>query len=985
MYIGTLNLQGGGNSKTKKLTLAKDMISYNMEFIATTETKIGGGRNVENIKSICGKQFKHYTSGGKNKTTKYGVGLIAPADLNLEFEAVNERLCKATIKKESNEPNTVIIVAYAPTLEVSTKYPKRREQFYDELNALTNKVSQRDILYIMGDFNAKTGSACNQYPENMGKYGKGEVNENGIHLLEYCSQQNMILTNTKFKHKMAHRSTWQAPEKLNAMRRDGTPRRNPYRNMIDYIIVRNDHFKFVKDARSYSGLATSTDHRLVRARIKIDKPKYPNQRKQESMIQFDPQKLKDKNTNKRYQEKVSEKIESINDDDTPQEKWDKVVKACHEAAKETAPKNKVKHSENVVIINLVNQQKELNIQINSNINNEKKKELRSMRNRIKSDLRKAIADEENKELMKNVEEIENCKNDETKMYKAIQTIQCMKPRKDLLIETDNGVTINGKTQVKIITDFFEKYFNVENTVILDATPQQMNSPFTTEEVENAIKKLKDNKAAGSDNLTAEQLKFEPSLIIADILNTAAETGEHPREIKSGLLNPLQKPGKKKGPLSNLRPIILLSILRKILAICLMDRTVGRILQHIPSSQSAYQKNRSTTEQIFTFKLLAEKAITSEDYNCYILLMDMSKAFDMVERNTLLDDLKRILNPDEIHIVKLLIDQVELSIRVGKTIGKSFKTNIGIPQGDCLSPILFILYLAKAMQFEPGLVEHNYSKPEHIQNANKTEHDYAINEEQIYNMQQESLIIPAQYADDCGYAIVSKSEHIMKYQATVLPEILKKRNLSCNKSKTESYMISRSNNCDQKYKKCKYLGSLLDTTEDFKRRKLLTIDCMKTFTPVWKNKYVSLETKHRIFKTYVTPIMLYNSHLWTTNITLNLQINAFQRRMLRMMMDIKWPRTTSNEELRRKIKYEEWTKHIERARLRWIGHLFRLNPNTPAQIALHEAERSVKMPRGRRKNNWLKVAKEQVATLNMSWDEAKEIAQDRTRWRRLVNS
>ena len=62
---------------------------------------------------------------------------------------------------------------------------------------------------------------------------------------------------------------------------------------------------------------------------------------------------------------------------------------------------------------------------------------------------------------------------------------------------------------------------------------------------------------------------------------------------------------------------------------------------------------------------------------------------------------------------------------------------------------------------------------------------------------------------------------------------------------------------QATKKCKYLGSLLDTTEDMKRRKALTTAAMKTYNPIWRNKAVSLESKLRIFHALVEPIFLYN--------------------------------------------------------------------------------------------------------------------------------
>ena len=70
----------------------------------------------------------------------------------------------------------------------------------------------------------------------------------------------------------------------------------------------------------------------------------------------------------------------------------------------------------------------------------------------------------------------------------------------------------------------------------------MNTPFTATDVETAVKKLKNNKSAGIDQLKTEQLKKGPSNVygeIADIFNIMAETGEYPREIKTGVLVPLQ--------------------------------------------------------------------------------------------------------------------------------------------------------------------------------------------------------------------------------------------------------------------------------------------------------------------------------------------------------------------------------------------------------------------------------------------------------------
>ena len=63
------------------------------------------------------------------------------------------------------------------------------------------------------------------------------------------------------------------------------------------------------------------------------------------------------------------------------------------------------------------------------------------------------------------------------------------------------------------------------------------------------------------------------------------------------------------------------------------------------------------------------------------------------------------------MMKILLKDVKLSIRIGKEFGEKITTNISVPQGECLSPILFTLYLADALKTERSQIteEHNYNK------------------------------------------------------------------------------------------------------------------------------------------------------------------------------------------------------------------------------------------------------------------------------------
>ena len=123
----------------------------------------------------------------------------------------------------------------------------------------------------------------------------------------------------------------------------------------------------------------------------------------------------------------------------------------------------------------------------------------------------------------------------------------------------------------------------------------MVTPFTGDEIYNAAKSMKKGKSSGIDDIHAEHIIYTPPSVhenIAHTLNSTAKDGNPPDELKIGILTPLPKPGKKKGPPENIRPIILLSVLRKRLTICAMRRTWDRLKTRIPLDQPSYLEVRS---------------------------------------------------------------------------------------------------------------------------------------------------------------------------------------------------------------------------------------------------------------------------------------------------------------------------------------------------------------------------------------------------------
>ena len=190
---------------------------------------------------------------------------------------------------------------YAHTLEIAEQNPELREEFYDTLEGFISAILSRHEVILAGDFNAKTSSAYEDFSTVIGKFGKGKASNSGIRLLETCQKLNLYLTNTTFNHKLCHPTTWTALYR-EFITHSGEKRRNPIRNQIDYIITRNRSKRFVKNARSYGGTETDSDHKLVKMKMEINWRRIRDKNKQ--VERLDLESFSDPHKREEYQKKV---------------------------------------------------------------------------------------------------------------------------------------------------------------------------------------------------------------------------------------------------------------------------------------------------------------------------------------------------------------------------------------------------------------------------------------------------------------------------------------------------------------------------------------------------------------------------------------------------------------------------------------------------------------------------------------------------------
>lgn len=483
---------------------------------------------------------------------------------------------------------------------------------------------------------------------------------------------------------------------------------------------------------------------------------------------------------------------------------------------------------------------------------------------------------------------ENHADGRSKLYKLNRSLLRKKLPHHPLENSHSQLVYENQSIAELFADCMEKQFSttnlphpnehyVEETLqaYKNSLKQNQTIYFTPGEIQKTIRHLPTNKAPGNDSITNHALKRcsnkDTILHLCKLFNGCIRQEYFPSQSKTAKIIMLPKPGKNTKLPINYRPISLLNSLSKVYERLILNRLNIYVLPKIRPEQFGFRPQHSTTTQLINVIDNISNNINRRKITAAALL-DIEKAFDKVWHDGLLVKLLEMEIPRQlINTISSFLKNRQFFISIDNTNSSTRLIRAGVPQGSCLSPHLFSVYI-NDMPLHPSSKMALFADDTLIYASSNT------NNNAVNNLQKQiDLLQP--WFDEWKVSInPSKTNTI----------------LFSHKQKQNSKKLIIQNTEIPWSNSIKYLGIHIDSKLNFSKHVKITINKTKyvryQLFPILNHKsQLSTKTKLFLYKTYLLPVLTYASPAWISFISFtNLQkLETFQSATLRTISKLPW--------------------------------------------------------------------------------------------------
>ena len=188
---------------------------------------------------------------GGNPVEEMGLPLESTKESEMQYLDAISKTTEWSLRFQGKPFNITVIQVYTPN---SNTEEADVEQFYEDLQDLLELTPKIDVLFIIGDWNAKVGSQ--ETPGVTGRFGLGVWNEARKRLIEFCQENALVIANTLFQQHKRRRYTWTSPD-------------GQHRNQIDYILCSQRWRSSIQSAKTRPGADCGSDHELFIAQFRL--------------------------------------------------------------------------------------------------------------------------------------------------------------------------------------------------------------------------------------------------------------------------------------------------------------------------------------------------------------------------------------------------------------------------------------------------------------------------------------------------------------------------------------------------------------------------------------------------------------------------------------------------------------------------------------------------------------------------------------------